>query len=72
MSGCPTVYRKNTKSDFPPPNQSFQKKPAPAAESAINPLRLVVSGVVSGLSEDKLKQLFPKCYEAQVGRILGI
>ena len=45
----------------------LQKKPAPASESAINPLRLVVSGVVSGLSEDKLKQLFPKCYEAQVG-----
>ena len=47
--------------------KSSKKKPAPASESAINPLRLVVSGVVSGLSEDKLKQLFPKCYEAQVG-----
>ena len=32
----------------------------------INPTRLFVTGLIEGMTEDKLKQLFPKCYKANI------
>jgi hypothetical protein len=43
-----------------------QKKDGGARSAPINPTRLLISGVVSGLTRDKLRKLFPKSVDSVI------
>ena len=47
-------------------NVKFSPKDGTAKTRPINPLRLFVTGLPAGMTESKLRMLFPKCSEAIV------